>query len=93
MREAQGAAFRWYTLWPEFFRDPLGGYHRSLEESIEGTHRAFEITRRHAEALAQSCERLERAADTATRTLGDTFREASTQMQGVYARSDRLRAA
>jgi hypothetical protein len=93
LREVQGAAFRWYTLWPEFFRDPLSGYHRSIEESIEATHRVFEMTRCHAEALAQSYERLERAADTATRTLGDTFREASAHMQGVYARSDRLRAA
>jgi hypothetical protein len=93
MREVQGAAFRWYTLWPEFVRDPIRGYQRSLEESIEATHRMCEITRRNAEAVAQSCQRLERAADTATRTLGDTFREASTRMQDVYARSDRTRVA
>ena len=93
LREVQGAAFRWYTLWPEFFRDPIRGYHRSLEESIEGTHRVFEMTRRNAEAVVRSYERLERAADTATRTLGETFREASTRMQNAYERSDRLRAA
>jgi hypothetical protein len=93
LRETQGAAFRWYTFWPELFRDPIRGYQRSLEETIAATHRLFEMTRRHAEAVAQSYERVECAADTATRTLGDTFKEASTRMQDVYARSDRPRAA
>jgi hypothetical protein len=93
LREVHGAAFRWYTLWPEFFRDPLGGYHRSLEESIGATHRMFEMTRCRAEALAQSYERLGRAADPATLMVGDTFREASSRMPNVDARSDRLRAA
>jgi hypothetical protein len=93
VREVQGAAFRWYTLWPEFLRDPIRGYQRSLEESIEAEHRVFEITRRNAEAVAESYQRLERAADTATRTLGDTFKEAATRMQDAYARSDRPRAA
>jgi hypothetical protein len=93
MREVQAAAFRWWALWPEFFRDPIRGYQRSLEESIEANHRVFEITRRNAEAVAESCQRLERAADTATRTLGNTFREASTRMQEAYARSERPRAA
>jgi hypothetical protein len=93
MREAHGAMFRWYTLWPEFLRDPVRCYQRSLEESIDATHRVFEMSRRNAEAVAQSCQRLEHAADTATRTLGDTFREASTRMQDVYARTDRVRAA
>ena len=93
MRETQAAAYRWFTLWPEFFRDPIRGYQRSLEESIDAAQRVFELTRRNAEALTQSCQRLERAAGDASRTLGETFREASTRMQDVYARSDRLRAA
>ena len=93
MREVQAAAFRWWALWPEFIRDPIRGCQRSLEESIEANHRVFEITRRNAEAVAESCQRLERAADTATRTLGDTFKEAATRMQDAYARSERPRAA
>ena len=93
MREMQTVAFRWYTVWPEFLRDPIRGYQRSLEESIDASHRVIELTRRNAETLAQSCQRLERAADDATRTLGETFRDASTKMQDVHARSDRLRAA
>ena len=64
LREAQAAMFRWHTIWPEAFRDPIRYYQRTLEESID-----------------------------VTRSLGETFREASSRMQDVYARSDRLRAA
>ena len=93
LREMQALAFRWSTVWPEFLRDPIHGCQRSLEESIEAGHRMIELTRRNAETLAHSCQRLERAAEDATRTLGETFRDASTRMQDVYARADRLRAA
>jgi hypothetical protein len=93
VREMQNAAFGWATVWPEFLRDPIRGYQRSLEQSVEATQRVFELTRHNAEILTQSCQRLERAASDATRTLGETFRDASTRMQDVYARTDRLRAA
>jgi hypothetical protein len=61
-----------------------------LEESLEATQRTFELTRRQAEALTQGCQRLERAADDATKTLNETFREATARIQ---AQADRLRAA
>jgi hypothetical protein len=93
MRELQSAAFRWSAVWPEFVRDPIRGYQRSCEEAIDATQRVVELTRRTAEALTQSCQRLERATADTNRTLGETFREASTRMQDVYARTDRLRAA
>jgi hypothetical protein len=89
MRELQTAAVHWYTLWPEFLRDPIRGYQRSLEDSVETSHRLLGLARRQAETLAQSCNRLERVADDTTRTLGETFRDASTKMQDVYARTDR----
>ena len=66
---------------------------RSIEESVDATQRAFEPARRNAEATMQACQRLESAAETTTRTLGETFREATTKMQDVYARSGRLHAA
>jgi hypothetical protein len=93
LRELQTAAFRWPALWPEAFRDPIRWYQRSLEESIDVTQRAFELARRNAETTMHTCQRLERAASDTTRTLGETFRDASTRMQDVYARSDRLHAA
>jgi hypothetical protein len=93
LREWQAAAFRWPTLWPEMLRDPIRGYQRMVEEGIESSQRAFALTRRNAETMTGACQRLERAADEATRTLGQTFSDASTRMQDVYARSDRLRAA
>jgi hypothetical protein len=85
MREVQTAGFRWYTVWPEFFRDPIHGYRRSLQEWIVTTHRMFEMTRRNAEAIAQSYQRLERAADAAARTLGETLREALVSTTTKFA--------
>jgi len=93
LREVQGATFRWSMMWPEFFRDPVRCCHHSLQDSMDTTRRMFELTQRNAGALAESYHRLERVADTATRTLGETFREASTRMQDVYERTERLRAA
>ena len=93
LREAQAAMFRWQTIWPEVFRDPIRYYQRTLEESIEATQRVFHATRRNAETMMEACQRLEHASEDATRSLGETFREASSRMQDVYARSDRLRAA
>jgi hypothetical protein len=93
LREAQNLAFRWSAVWPEFVRDPVRGYQRSLEEGLEATQHVFELTRRNAEAMTQSCQRLERAAADTSRTLGETFRDASTRMQDVYARAERVRAA
>jgi hypothetical protein len=93
VREAQAAMFRWSTIWPEVFRDPIRYYQRTLEESIEATQRVFQVTRRNAETMMETCQRLEHASEDATKSLGETFRDASTRMQDVYARSDRLRAA
>jgi hypothetical protein len=93
IRDLQAIAFRCCTMWPEFVRDPIRGYQRSLEDAIDATQRVFELTRHTAETLTQSCQRLERAAEHTTRALGDTFRDASTRMQQVSARSERPRAA
>jgi hypothetical protein len=93
LREAQAAMFRWTTIWPEAFRDPIRYYQRTMEESIDATQRVFSATRRNAETMMETCQRLEHASEDVTRSLGETFREASSRMQDVYARSDRLRAA
>jgi hypothetical protein len=93
MREMQGAALGWATLWPEYLRDPVRGYQRSLEQSIQLTQRLVALTRRNAETLAQACQRLERATDNTTRSLGETFRDASTKMHDAQARAERTRAA
>ena len=93
LREGQAAIFRWHTIWPEAFRDPIHYYQRALEESIDATQRMFHVTRRNAQTMMEAARRLEDASEETTRSLGETFREASSRMQDVYARSDRLRAA
>ena len=92
IREMQSATFRWSTaVLPEAL--PMRWYQRSLEESVEATQRMVEIGRRNAESMMQGYQRLGSATEDTTKTLGETFREAATKMQDVYARSDRLRAA
>jgi D-mannonate dehydratase len=92
VREMQNATFRWSTaVMPEAL--PMRWYQRSLEESVEATQRLVELGRRNAESMMQGYQRLGSATEDTTKTLGETFREAATKMQDVYARSDRLRAA
>jgi hypothetical protein len=92
IREMQTASFRWTTgLVPESL--PIRWYQRSLEESVEATQKMVELGRRNAESMLQGYQRLGSATEDTTKTLGETFREAATKMQDVYARSDRLRAA
>jgi hypothetical protein len=93
LREWQMALLRWQTIWPEALRDPIRSYQKALEGGIDTTQRVFELTRRNAETMTQACQRLERAAGDATQSLGETFRDASSRLQNVYSRSDRLRAA
>jgi hypothetical protein len=93
LREMQAAAFRWQTLWPEAFRDPIRWYQRAMEESIDTAHRTFGLSRRNAETMTQTFERMQSSAEEAARTLQDTFKAAASKMQDVYARTERLRAA
>jgi hypothetical protein len=92
LRETHVAMVRWHTLWPELFRDPIRYYQRALEESIEATQRVFQATRSTAETMTESCQRLEHATEDTTRSLGETFRDASSRIQNAYG-ADRLRAA
>ena len=75
----------------------LNSYRAAQEAKRQADEAALYASRgendANAGALAECCQRLERVADTATRTLGETFREASTRMRDVYERSERLRAA
>jgi hypothetical protein len=92
IREMQAASFRWTTaVLPEAL--PIRCYQRTLEESIDATQRLVELGKRNAEQMVQGYQRLGSATEDTTKTLGETFREAATKMQDVYARSDRLRAA
>jgi hypothetical protein len=91
LREMQTATLRWTTIWPEVLRDPVRGYQQALETSIETAQRASGLMRRQTETLTEGCQRFERAAGDATRTLGATVREATSRVQAAY--SEHLHAA
>jgi hypothetical protein len=93
LRDMQVGAFRFQTTWPEVFRDPIRWYQGSVQDWIEATHRCWGLARRNAETVTQSFQRMEQSTEEATRTLQRTFKDATSKMQDVYARSERLRAA
>jgi hypothetical protein len=51
MREVQGVAVRLYTLWPDFYRDPIRGYHRARDQSTN-----VSLTFRGSDAHALSAD-------------------------------------
>jgi hypothetical protein len=93
LRDMQASAFRFQTMWPEIFRDPIRWYQGSVQDWIDSTHRWWGLARRNAETVTQSYQRMEQSTEEATRTLQRTFKDATSKMQDVYARSERLRAA
>jgi hypothetical protein len=92
-REFQGRAFRWYTIWPEIFRDPLRGYQRALEESMEAARRSIHVSREHSEAVTRSLQQLQASAEETTRTVQRSFQSAASRLQEVAQRTERLHAA
>jgi hypothetical protein len=92
-RELQGATLRWYTMWPEAFRDPLRFYQRALEESMETARRSLHATRQNSELVTRSLQQMQSSAEEASRNVHQTFQDAASKLQEVTQRTERLRAA
>ena len=92
-RDLQGTTFRWYTMWPEAFRDPLRFYQRALEESMESARRSLNATRQNSELMTRSLQQIQSSAEEATRNVHQTFQNAASKLQEVTQRTERLRAA
>ncbi len=93
LREMQFGAFRWQTLWPEMFRDPIRWYQGSTQDLIDTTQKWWGLARRNAETVRQSYQRMEQTTSQATRELERTFSQAKSKMQGMPMRSEQRRAA
>ena len=92
-RELQGTVFRWATLWPEAFRDPLGFYQRTLEESMETARRSLQTARQHSEMVAHAFQQMQTSAEDATRNVHQSVQDAASKLQEVTQRTERLRVA
>jgi hypothetical protein len=61
-REQQAALIRWQTLWAEMLVDPLRGYQRALEESVEATRRVLALAGANARAIGEAVDRVQTSA-------------------------------
>jgi hypothetical protein len=92
-RDAQTAAFRWQTLWPEMFRDPMRWYQHAFEQAVTTMQDAFDLSRRNAEIATRSFDRLRTNSEETARTLTDTFREGAAKMRDIQSRTETMRVA
>jgi hypothetical protein len=93
LQELQAEGFRLASMWPEAFRDPVHYYQRVCEEGLDGINRTLGLGQRSGEAITQSFERMQSAAQETTRGLQETFRDAGRRMQEAIQRSERASAA
>ena len=93
MQEMQANRLRWLCSWPEAFRDPAHYYQRLFEEGVRGVNQTCELGQRNGQAVTQSLERMQSAAEQTTHDLQETFRDAGKRMQEMFQRAERVRAA
>ncbi|MBM4440901.1 MAG: hypothetical protein FJ027_10800 [Candidatus Rokubacteria bacterium] len=92
-RDAQGAAFRWQTLWPEAFRDPVRWYQHAFEHAVGTMQDAIDLHRRNAETAMRAFDRLQHQSEEAAKTLEDTFRQGASKIRDIQSRTETLRVA
>ena len=85
LREAQATAMRWQSTWQEAPRDPLAWYQRALTDGVEHTQKWFRIIEGTAQAVTRTAERLQTTAEQTGKGIQESFTEAVTKMQDVYA--------
>jgi hypothetical protein len=85
VREAQAAALRWQTTWPDASRDPMAWYQRTVTETVDGTQRAFRLAEGNAQALGRSTERLQTSTEQAGRAIQDAMTTAAAKLKDLYA--------
>ncbi len=92
-RDAQTAMFRWHTLWPEAFRDPIRWYQHAFEQAVVSMRETVDLGRRNTDIAMRSFDRLQGHLDEAARTLEDTFREGTSKIRDIQSRTESARAA
>lgn len=92
-RDAQTAVFRWQTLWPELFRDPVRWYQHAFEEVVDTMQETIGLQRRTAEIATRSLERLHTHSEEAARTLDSTFRHGAAKIREIQNKTETARVA
>ena len=92
-RDGQSAAFKWYALWPEAFRDPVRWYQHAVEQAVGSMQEAFDLGRRNAETATRAFDRLQSQSEEVAKTFEDTFRQGVSKIRDIQNRTETLRVA
>jgi hypothetical protein len=92
-RDAQSAAYRWYALWPEAFRDPMRWYQHAFEQTVGSIQEAIDLNRRNAETAVRSFDRLHSQSEEAARTMEDTFKQGASKIRDIQSKTETMRVA
>ena len=92
-RDAQASAFRWQTLWPEAFRDPVRWYQHAFEHAAGVMQDAIDLGRRNTETTMRSFDRMQTHSAEAARTLEDTFQQGASKIRDLQSRTEPARVA
>jgi hypothetical protein len=87
-RDAQGAALRWQTLWPEAFRDPVRWYQHAFEHAVAAIQGTVDLGRRNTETALRSFDRLQTNSKEAARTMEDTFKQGASKIRDIQSRTE-----
>jgi len=87
--EAQSASWRWWLTLPQAYSDPLRWYQQTMEEMVSGVQRAARLGHQSIDGLGATVERLQGTAEEAARSLDGTFKEATSRMRELQARSEK----
>jgi hypothetical protein len=93
-REAQDAAFRLQTMWPDALRDPMRWYQRALEETVDSFSRPLHTINRRADIITRTAGRMRGSTQETGRQMQQTMRRGVSKIQDITGRSTAsLRAA
>jgi len=92
-RDAQTAVYRWQSLWPEAFRDPMRWYQHAFEHVVGAMQETIDLSRRNADTAVRSLDRMHTHSEEAARTLEDTFRQGASKIRDIQSKTETMRVA
>jgi hypothetical protein len=69
----------------ELARDPVSACQKGVVDGVEGAQRAFQLLEGSAETITKWAERLQQAADQASKSIQSTFATVTSQLRVLYA--------
>jgi head-tail adaptor len=84
VREGQASALRWQNGWREFPTDPAALYRGAIAEGMTGTQQMFRLAEEGALAVSRSAERMQAAAEAATKGIQEACTGTVAKLKDIY---------